>query len=127
VGVEKVLEQNAPSATSVRCRVFLFSAWLGGGWQNGCCGFAEEPHESFDVLGHGCQEELLAHELQSAQAQATQSDLILQFREQSFYLLSVPLGSGELGRVRQLSGALPGWFLHVDGKIAKRSAGALGF
>ena len=51
MGVEKVLEQNGLSVTSVCCRVFLFSAWLGGGWQNGCCGFAEEPHESFDVLG----------------------------------------------------------------------------
>jgi len=43
---------------------------------------------------------LLSHELQSAQAQATQPDLILQFREQGFQLLSLPLCLGELGRVR---------------------------
>ncbi|MFZ1006799.1 MAG: hypothetical protein WAN65_08185 [Candidatus Sulfotelmatobacter sp.] len=41
---------------------------------------AEEPHPSLDVLSRRYQEEL-PHELQSAQAQATQSDLILEFRE----------------------------------------------
>jgi hypothetical protein len=40
--------------------------------------------------GHGCQEELLLHELQSAQAQATQSDLILEFREQGLRPSSFP-------------------------------------
>jgi hypothetical protein len=39
-------------------------------------------------LSHRRLEELLPHELQSAQAQATQSDLILEFREQSFDFLS---------------------------------------
>jgi hypothetical protein len=43
---------------------------------------AEEPHESLDVLSRRCREELLPHELQSAQAQAAQSDLILEFCEQ---------------------------------------------
>ena len=33
----------------------------------------------------------------------------------------------ELGRVRQLPCPLPGGFIHVDGKKAERSAGALGF
>jgi hypothetical protein len=30
-----------------------------------------EAHQSLDVLGYRCQDELLPHELQSAQAQAT--------------------------------------------------------
>src|SRR5258706_4226516 len=34
---------------------------------------------------------------------------------------------GECWRFRQLSCALPGWFIHVDGKNAEHSAGALGF
>ena len=67
-----------------------------------------------------------SRELQSPQAQATQSDLILEFYEQSLHFLSLPLCFGELGRVGQLPGALPGWFLHVDGKKAERSGGALG-
>jgi hypothetical protein len=44
-------------------------------------GLAEKPHESLDVLGRRCQEELLAHKRQSPQAQAAQPDLILEFRE----------------------------------------------
>jgi hypothetical protein len=40
---------------------------------------AEEAHQSSDVLGGRRQEELLTNELHSAQAQATQSDLILEF------------------------------------------------
>jgi hypothetical protein len=52
---------------------------------------------------------------------------MLQFREQGFHLLSLPLGMGELGRLRQLPCTLSGGFIHVDGKIAKRPAGALRF
>jgi hypothetical protein len=55
---------------------------------------------------------------------ANDTDLILEFREQGFHLLSLPLCLGELGRVRQLPCALPGWFLHVDGKKSKRPAAA---
>jgi len=40
---------------------------------------------------------------------------------------TLPLCMGECWRVRQLAGALPGCFIHVDGKEAARSAGALGF
>ena len=69
---------------------------LSSGFCSRCYRSTEEPHQSFDVLGDGCQEELLAHELQSAQTQAPQSDLILQFREQGFHLLSLPLCFGEL-------------------------------
>ena len=42
---------------------------------------AEEADQPFDVLCRFRQEELLPNELHSPQAQATQSDLILQFRE----------------------------------------------
>jgi hypothetical protein len=30
---------------------------------NRCCWLTEEPHESLDVLGHRCHEELLANKL----------------------------------------------------------------
>ena len=52
------------------------------------CSLAEEADQSLDVLRSRCHEELLANELHSTQAQATQSDLILQFREQRFHLFS---------------------------------------
>jgi hypothetical protein len=39
----------------------------------------------------------------------------------------LPLCMGECWRVRQLSCALPGGFIHVDGKKAEHSPGALGF
>jgi len=60
---------------------------------------AEEADEPFDILRCRGQEELLANELHSSQAQATQSDLILQFREQRFHLLSLPLCVREGWRV----------------------------
>src|ERR1700683_3879472 len=106
---------------------FFLSPQLSGSLRSRGCRLAEEPYESLDVLSRRCQEELLPHELQPAQAQATQSDLVFQFREQGFYFLSLSLCMGECGRVHQLSGTLPGWFIHVDGKKAEHSAGALGF
>jgi hypothetical protein len=60
-----------------------------------------------------CQEELLPQELQSAQAQATQSDLILEFRKQGFHLLSFPLCLRELWCVDQLARALPGRLIRL--------------
>src|SRR5580765_1287344 len=109
------------------CGLFSSRVRLSGGGHDGRWGLVEEPHESLDVLGGRRQEELLAHELQSAQAQAAQPDLILEFREQGLHLLSLSLGMGELWRVRQLPCALPGRFIHVDGKKTKPPAGALGF
>ena len=82
--------------------------------RDGCCRRAEEAHQSLEVLSYRCQEELLAHEPESPQTQPAQSDLIFQFREQGFHLLSLPLCVGELGRVDQLSRTLPGWFILVD-------------
>jgi len=81
---------------------------------------AEEADQSFDVLGGRCQEELLANELHSTQAQATQSDLILEFSEQRFHLLSLPLCVREARRVCQVSRALPGGLMDVNGKILQR-------
>src|SRR6266550_5297423 len=52
---------------------------------------------------------------------------MFEFREQGFHLLSLPLGMGELGRLRQVACTLSGGFIHVDGKIAKRPARALRF
>ena len=81
---------------------FLVSVRLNGGRQNRCCRLTEEAHQSLDVLRRCCQEELLAYELESPQTQAPQSDLILQFCEQGFHLLSLPLCFGELWGVNQL-------------------------
>jgi len=69
--------------------------------QNETCRLAEEAHQSLDALSYRCQEELLSHEPESAQTQTPQSDMILHFREQGFYLLSLPLCFGELRRVDQ--------------------------
>jgi hypothetical protein len=91
-----------------------------------CCrerwlGFlVEESDQAFDVLGGRGQEELLTNKLHSTQAQATQSDLILELREQCFHLLSLPLCVREARRVGQVSRVLPGRFMHVDGKILQR-------
>jgi hypothetical protein len=78
---------------------FLVYVRLSGCRRNWCCRLTEEAHQSLDILSYRCQEELLAHELQSAQTQAPHSDLILQFSEQGFHLLSLPLCFGELWRV----------------------------
>ena len=72
-----------------------------------------------------CQEELLPHELQSPRAQAAQPDLILEFREQCFHFLSLPLCLRELWRVRQLPCTLARWFVQMDDKAAEGGAGAL--
>src|SRR4029077_21103004 len=94
--------------------------------QNWYWRLAEEAHEPLDILSYRCQEELLAHEPESPQTQAPQSDLILQFREQGFHLLSLPLCFGELWRVDQLPRTLSGWFVLVDDKTPEGSTGALG-
>jgi hypothetical protein len=127
VAAEKLRDRNVFLAAIIAVVEFFLSHQLSGSFHSGCCRLVEEPHRSLDVLGRRCQEELLPHEPQSRQAQATQSDLAPQFREQGFHLLSLPLCLGEFWRVRQLSCALPGWFIHVDGKGAEHSAGALGF
>src|SRR6266852_2863357 len=127
MGVEKVRQQKWFRLRVWPRRVFPLSVRLSGGWQKRCFRLVEEAHESLDVLGRRCQEELLPHELQSPQAQATQSDLVLQFREQGFHFLSLPLCMGECWGVGQLSCALPGGFIHVNSKKAEHSAGALCF
>src|ERR1700732_3657852 len=104
---------------------FLVFVRLSGGRQNRCYRLTEEAHQSLDVLSSCSQEELLAHEPESPQTQAPQSDLILQFREQGFHFLSLPLCFGELWRVGQLPRTLSGWFVLVDDKAAKGSTGAL--
>ena len=84
------------------------------------CSLAEEADQSLDVLRSRCHEELLANELHSTQAQATQSDLILEFSEQRFHLLSLPLCVREARRVCQVSRVLPGGLMDVNGKILQR-------
>src|ERR1700737_3946372 len=119
IGMYSWLRLSLPSS--------FLSPQLSGSFHSRCCRLAEEPHYPLDFLGHGCQEELLPHEPQSAQAQATQSDLILEFREQGFHLLSFPLCLREPWCVDQLAGALPGRLIHVNGEILISPAGALRF
>ena len=125
MGVEKVPQPNDFSSASVPPPVFLISVRLRGSRQNRCCRLTEEAHQSFNVLRYRCQEELLAYELQSPQAQAAQSYLILQFREQGFHFLSLPLCLGELWCVDQLPRTLPGGFVLVDDEAPEGSTGAL--
>jgi len=86
---------------------------------------AQEPDQSFDVLCSGRQEELLSDELQPAQAQTMEADVILHLREQRFDLLPLPLCILELRCCPEISGSLPSCFVHVDSKIPKRSRRAL--
>ena len=125
VGVEKVPQQNGFECASMPSPVFLSPVRLRGSRQNRCGRLAEEAHQSFYVLRCRCQEELLVDELQSPQAQAPQSYLILQFCEQGFHLLSLPLCVGELWCVNQLPRALSGWFVLMDDKTTEGSTGAL--
>jgi len=77
------------------CYIFGEKCGLGGNFPNRSCRLAEEPHQALEVLRSRGPEALLPHELQSTQAQATQSDLILQFGEQRFHLLSLALRTGK--------------------------------
>ena len=125
MGVEKVRQQQAFRLRVCLYRILLFSVRLSGGGQRRRYRLAEEPHESLDVLGRRGQEELLPHELQSPQAQATQPDLILQFREQGFHFFPLPLCLRKLWRVRQVPRPLPGRFMLVDDKTPEGGTGAL--
>ena len=110
-----------PRIPAIQCSIPL---QLSGGFRR-CYRSTEEAHQSLDVLSHRCQEELLAHEPESPQTQAPQSDLILQFREQGFHLLSLPLCFGELWRIDQLPRTLSSWLVLVDDKPPEGSTGAL--
>ena len=82
-------------------------------------------YESLDVLGYRRQKELLPNKLQPPQAQATQSDLILQFGKEGFHFLTLPLGPGKLGRLHQVPRALPRRFVLVNDQAAEGSTDAL--
>src|SRR5207248_11354393 len=71
------------------------------------------------------EKELLPHQLQPPQAQAAQTNLVLEFGEQRFHFLSLPLCLGERFRVCQLTCALSGWFVLMDDKASEGSTGAL--
>ena len=120
-----VRDRNVFLAAMIAAVEFFLSSQLGGRLCSRCFGLVEEAHQSLDVLSYRCQEELLAHEPESPQTQAPQSDLILQFREQGFHLLSLPLCFGELWRVDQLPSTLSGWFVLVDDKAPESGTGAL--
>jgi hypothetical protein len=59
VGVEKLSDWTELVRAGVVLRVVLLLS--GDSWR--FCWLAEEAHESLDVLGHRCQEELLSNEL----------------------------------------------------------------
>src|SRR5208283_4465660 len=59
------------------------------------------------------------------QAQATQTNLMLEFREPGFHLLSFPLCLRELRGVGQLASTLSGQFIPVDSQIFISSTRAL--
>jgi len=99
---------------------FLGEYGLSGHGERWPVPLAEEADQPLDVLRSRREEELLSHELHSPQAQATQSDLILQLCEQRFHLLSLPLCARKAGRVGQVARSLPGGFVDVDGKILQR-------
>ena len=88
---------------------------------------AEEADQSLDVLRSRCQEELLANKLQSSQAQATEPNLILEFRKQRLYLFSFPLEVGKGRSTSQFASAWSGRFVDVDGQILVLASGALRF
>jgi hypothetical protein len=91
-----VIGMSSGRRSSLSSSFSLFQ--LRGSFDSGCCWLAEEAHQSLDVLSRCSKPELFPHELQSAQAQATEPDLILEFREQRFHLLSLSLRFRELGR-----------------------------
>ena len=75
VGVEKVCVLWCYGADAWVERGYCPSPFLSSGRYRWCCCPAEEPYQTFDVLGSGRQEELLSDELQPAQAQATKTDV----------------------------------------------------
>jgi len=93
VGVEKLSEGGVVrcALSAVVARFCCARVPLGGRGQDGSRSLAEEADQALDVLRSRRQKELLSHKLQSSQAQGAQTDLILQFREQSSRLLSMPL------------------------------------
>ena len=66
VGVEKLRDRSVFLVRVSPLPSFCSLPWLNRGCHKGCYWPAEEPHQSFDVLGHRCHEELLPHEPQSA-------------------------------------------------------------
>ena len=104
-----------------------FTLLLGSDCWSRCHRRTEVAHESLEVLRRRCQEKLLPDKFQSTQAQTTQSDLILQFREQSLDFLSLPLCRRKFRSVRQLSCALPRRLMDVNGEVLISAIGTLRF
>lgn len=74
VGVEKGSVESilfSSFRVALVARLLLTGVQLSGRRQGRHRWLAEEPYQSLDVLGRCRQEELLPHELQSPQAQAT--------------------------------------------------------
>ena len=65
VAVEIVRDRNVYLAAIIAAAEFFFCQ-LSGSSDSGGCWLAEEPHQSLEVLGRRCEEELLPNELNPA-------------------------------------------------------------
>jgi hypothetical protein len=63
VAVEKVRDRNGFLAAMIATIKFFLSPQLSGSFHSRCCRLVEEPHQSLEVLGRRCEEELLTNEL----------------------------------------------------------------
>jgi hypothetical protein len=63
VGVEKVVIGMSLLAAIIAAAEFFFSPQLSGSFHNVGFRLAEEPHQSLEVLGRRCEEELLPNKL----------------------------------------------------------------
>jgi hypothetical protein len=83
--------------------------------------------QPFEVLGRGREKELLAHEFQSPQSQASKPDLVLELRKQCLDSPTLTLCRGEGRDSRPFSRSLPHRFVHVDRNLSIAPGGALRF
>ena len=85
----------------------------------------EEADESLDVLSCSSKEELFANELDAAQAQATESNLILQLTKQRLNFSALAQCMFESGSVGTIAGPLSSCFMNMNAETAMISRRAL--
>src|SRR6202030_372449 len=90
---------------------FLVSVGLSGGRQNRGCWLTEEAHQSLVLPATAAREHCSRTHRSLRNRKTAKSDLILQFREQGFRVLPLPLWVGKLLVVNQLARAVSGGFV----------------
>jgi|HubBroStandDraft_1064217.scaffolds.fasta_scaffold49731_1 hypothetical protein len=85
----------------------------------------EEADESLDVLSCSSKEELFANKPDTAQPQATESNLILQFTKQRLNFSALAQCMFESRSVCTIAGPLPSRFVYMDAETAMISRSAL--